>query len=57
MGIFPKPPGGIPDGASPVEKVLEWFDNVEELGLTPPVSQSIVNRLVRDGVIAKSVVP
>ena len=47
----------MPDDASSYDKVLSWFDDVEELGLTPPVSQSIVNRLVRDGVIAKSIVP
>ena len=55
MPIFPKPPRAVPDNASTPDKVLEWFDAVENLQLKPPVSQAIINRLVQDKVIAKGV--
>ena len=53
MPIFPKPPGAVPDDASTLDQVLEWFDAVEKLELQPPVSQAIINRLVQDKVVAK----
>ena len=55
--IFPKPARGAPAGASSAAAIMIWFDAVEGLGLTPPINQPIVNRLVRNNVIAKGVVP